>query len=165
MYQPYPGGGADPMSPAPRPPIPPSVTNAVRLMFVGAGLTAVGLILEFIGLSALKSAIRTASPTLTNAQVNTAEAVAVAFFVIIGLLSIGLWIWMALASKGGHNYARIVSSVLFGLNTLFLLINIARTGLAGGLIASLVTWLVGLGAIVMLWRKDSTAYFQPGVPR
>jgi lipopolysaccharide export LptBFGC system permease protein LptF len=160
MYQPYPGGGADPMSPAPRPPIPPSVTNAVRLMYVGAGLTAIGLILEFIGLSALKSAIRTASPTLTNAQVNTAETVAVAFFVIIGL-----WIWMALASKGGHNYARIVSSVLFGLSTLVLLVNIARTGLAGGLIASLVTWLVGLGAIILLWRKESSLYFQPGVPR
>ncbi len=113
----------------------------------------------------MKSAIRTASPTLTNAQVNTAEAVAVAFFVIIGLLSIGLWIWMAFASKGGHNYARIVSSVLFGLNTLFLLINMPARVSRAGLIASLVTWLAGLGAVVLLWRKDSSVYFQPGVPR
>jgi hypothetical protein len=165
MYQPYPGGGADPMGPPPRPPIPPSVTNAVRLMYVGAGLAAIGLILEFIGLSALKSAIRTASPTLTTSQVNSAEAVAVGIFVVVGLIGIGLWIWMALANKAGHNWARIVASVLFGLNTLFLLLSIARTGVAGGLIASLVTWLVGLGAIVLLWRKDSSAYFQPGVPR
>ncbi|MFI5270393.1 MAG: hypothetical protein ACHQ7M_23695 [Chloroflexota bacterium] len=165
MYQPYPGGGADPMGPASRPPIPPSVTNAVRLMFVGAGLAALGLILEFISLSALKSAIRTASPTLSNAQVNSAETVAIAIFVIVGLIGIGLWIWMALANKAGHNWARIVATVLFGLDTLFLLLSLARAGAAAGIIAGVVTWLVGLGATILLWRKESSLYFQPGVPR
>jgi len=165
MYQPYPGGGADPTGLTPRPPIPPSVTNAVRLMFVGAGLAALGLILEFVSLSALKTAIRNASPTLTTSQVNSAETVAIAIFVIVGLIGIGLWVWMALANKAGHNWARIVATVLFGLDTLFLLLSLARASAAAGLIAGVVTWLVGLGATILLWRKESSAYFQPGVPR
>jgi hypothetical protein len=165
MYQPYPGGGADPVGPVGRPPIPPSVTNAVRLMYVGAGLAALGLILELVSLSALKTAIRNASPNLTTAQVNSAEAVAVGIFVVVGLIGIGLWIWMALANKAGHNWARIVATVLFGLDTLFLLASLVRAGAAAGLIAGVVTWLVGLGATILLWRKESSAYFQPGVPR
>lgn len=165
MYQPYPGGGADPTGLTPRPPIPPSVTNAVRLMYVGAGLAALGLILEFISLSSLKTAIRNASPTLTNAQVNSAETVAIAIFVIVGLIGIGLWVWMALANKAGHNWARIVATVLFGLDTLFLLLSLARASTGAGLAAGVITWLVGLGATILLWRKESSAYFQPGVPR
>jgi hypothetical protein len=165
MYQPYPGGGADPTGLTPRPPIPPSVINAVRLMYVGAGLAALGLILEFVSLSALKTAIRNASPTLTNSQVNTATAVAVGIAVVVGLIGIGLWIWMALANKAGHNWARITATVFFGLDTLFLLLSLARATVATGLIAGIVTWLVGLGAIVLLWRRESSAYFQPGVPR
>ena len=26
---------------------------------------------------------------------------------------------------------------------------------------AIVTWLVGLGAVIMLWRRESTAYFKP----
>jgi hypothetical protein len=165
MYQPYPTGGADPMGQAARPPIPPSVTNAVRLMYVGAALAAIGLILEFLAIGSIKSAIKKAQPSFSTAQVHSAEVATVAIFVVVGLIGIGLWVWMALANKAGRSWARIVASVLFGLNTLFLLLQVARSGIQGGLIASMITWLVGLGAIILLWRKDSSFYFQPNAPR
>jgi hypothetical protein len=164
MYQPYPGGGANPVVTPSRPPIPSSVTNAVRLMFAGAGLTAIGIILNFVSLSALKSTVRSQSPNLTATQVNNFVTAFVVGLAIVGLVGIGLWIWMAFASRAGQNYARIVSSVLFGLDTILLLIGISRTGFQAGSLLSVLTWVAGLGAIILIWRKDSTAYFQPGRP-
>jgi hypothetical protein len=165
MYQPYPAGGANPVGPVERPPAPPSVLNAVKLMYAGAGLSALGLILEFVSLSGLKSALQKASPDLTTAQIHSLEVATVAIFTVVGLIGIGLWIWMALASKAGQNYARIVSSILFGLDTIFLLLGISRTGFQLGSIVSVLVWLCGLGAIVLVWRRESSAYFQPGVVR
>jgi hypothetical protein len=49
--------------------------------------------------------------------------------------------------------------VLFGLNTLFLLLSFVRASVSISLAFSLLVWLVGLGAIVLLWRKDSSQYF------
>jgi hypothetical protein len=165
MYQPYPAGGANPVGPVERPPAPPSVLNAVKLMYAGAGLSALSLILEFVSLSGIKSALHKASPDLTNTQIHSIEIGLVAFSTIIGLIGIGLWIWMALASKAGHNYARIVSSILFGLYTIFFLYGISRTGLQLGNLVSVLVWLAGLGAIILVWRKESSAFFQPGMIR
>ena len=64
-------------------------------------------------------------------------------------------------NKAGKPWARIVATVLFGLDTLFLLLGVARAGAAAGTLVSIVTWLIGLGAVVYLWRKDASAYFNP----
>ena len=49
-----------------------------------------------------------------------------AFAVVIGILAVGLWIWMARANAKGRTWARVVASVLFGLNTLSVLLAVAR---------------------------------------
>ncbi|HXS66410.1 MAG TPA: hypothetical protein VN767_26430 [Streptosporangiaceae bacterium] len=139
--------------------------NAVKLMYAGAGLSALGAILLFVSIGSLKTAFRNASPSLTASQVNSAVAVFVTLSVIIVLIGIGLWIWMAFATKAGKNWARIVSSVFFGLYTIVLLLNISRTGIQVGNLLNILTWLAGLGAIILLWRRESTAFFQPGVIR
>lgn len=164
MYQPYPtGGGADQVVPQ-RPPQPPSVVNAVRLMYAGAALSAIGLVFDFIGLSSVKKTLEQQHPDMTTAQIHSIETVTVAVVVIVGLLGIGLWIWMAITNGKGKSWARIVASVLFGLSTLDLLISLAGVGVRSGFILGILVWLVGLGAIILLWRKDSSAYFQPGRP-
>jgi hypothetical protein len=66
---------------------------------------------------------------------------------------------MALTCKAGKNWARIVSTVLFVLDTLFLLLGLARAGAAASSLVSILTWLIGLGAVIFLWRKDSSEYF------
>jgi hypothetical protein len=52
-----------------------------------------------------------------------------------------------------------VSSVLFGLNTLILLSSLARPHAALGVVLLGLVWLVGLGAVILLWLRDSSAYF------
>jgi hypothetical protein len=81
--------------------------------------------------------------------------------VFIGVISIGLWVWMAMMNKAGRSWARIVATVLFGLDTLLLLLGVARAGAAAGTLVSILTWVIGLGAVIYLWRKDASGYFNP----
>jgi hypothetical protein len=63
---------------------------------------------------------------------------------------------MARAVGQGRNWARILSTVLFGLATLEL---IGNHGVAQVLWAML-TWLTGLAAVWQLWRPASSAFFR-----
>jgi len=162
MYQPYPSAGQAP-EPVRREP-PPSVVMAVRFMYAGAVVSAISLVVELATLGNLKASLHKASPKLTPDQLHNLQTVVVVGSVAIGLISIGLWIWMALMNKAGKSWARVVATVLFGLDTLFLLLGLVRAGAAAGTLVSILTWLIGLGAVVFLWRRDSTEYFTAQVP-
>jgi hypothetical protein len=158
MYQPYPSGGQESMPQ--RPPAPQSVLMAVRFMYAGAALSAIEIIIGLLTVGSLRSAIRTQFPAYTTHQIHRAEIAELVVIIVIGLLAVGLWLWMARANGAGRSWARIVATVLFALSTLDLLLVVARPHASIGLLLDLVVWLVGLGAIVFLWRKDSSAYFQ-----
>jgi predicted membrane-bound spermidine synthase len=158
MYQPYPTSG-QPQEPVRMEP-PSSVLNAVRLMYVGAALSALEIVLSLVTIGSLKDAIRTASPTFTTDQLHAAEAVAIGSVIVGGLIGIGLWLWMAWANRKGRNWARIVSTVLFGINTLGVFFSLARPHASISLIFTILVWLVGLGAIVLIWNKQSAPYYQ-----
>jgi hypothetical protein len=74
---------------------------------------------------------------------------------------VALWLWMARKNGQGKNWARILSTVLFALATLDLFGVVSQPKTVLGLIFPVLTWLVGLGAIVFLWRKESTEFFKP----
>jgi hypothetical protein len=138
---------------------------AVRLMYAGAAVSALSLIVGLATIGSLRNSLHKNDPSLTTTQLHNLQAVVVVGSVAIGVISIGLWVWMALMNKAGKSWARIVSTVLFGLDTLFLLLGLARAGAAGGTLVSILTWLIGLGTIIFLWRKDSSAYFAPQAGR
>jgi hypothetical protein len=81
--------------------------------------------------------------------------------VIEAVIAIGLWLWMARANAAGRNYARITGTVLFVVYTLFLLLDLRRPSVGIGLIFAALVWLAGLGAVIMLWRRESSEYFSP----
>jgi hypothetical protein len=159
MVQPYPSAGRTPEPVRPEPPA--SVVMAVRLMYAGAVVSALSLIVGLVTIGGLRDSLHKSQPTLTPTQLHDLQTVVVVGSVFIGLVSIGLWVWMALMNKAGKPWARIVASVLFGLDTIFLLLGVARAGAAAGTLVSVLTWLIGLGAVIYLWRKDSSAYFNP----
>jgi hypothetical protein len=132
---------------------------AVRLMYVGAAVSAVSLVVGLATVGSLRTALHKSDPSLTPTQLHNLQTVVVGGSVAIGLISILLWVWMALMNKAGKSWARIVATVLFGLDTLFLLLGVARAGAAAGTLVSILIWLIGLGATILLWRKDSSGYF------
>jgi hypothetical protein len=158
MYQPYPtGGGQEPGRE--RPSAPQSVVNAVRLMYAGAAVSVIEIIVSLTSVGAVKKAIKTNYPHYTASQVHAVEVSAVAIALVFSLIGVGLWILMARVNAAGRNWARIVATVLFGINTLELLSVIARPHALLGLLFAVLLWLVGLGAIVLLWHRQSSAYF------
>jgi hypothetical protein len=159
MVQPYPSGGK-PVE-LQRPPAPQSVANAVKLMYAGAAVSTISLVISLADISGTKAAIRKARPSLTATQVNQLNTFIISLAIVSGVLGIALWLWMARANNQGKNWARILSTVLFGLATLDLLSVFGQPKTLLGLVFPLLTWLIGLGAVFLLWRPDSTAFFKP----
>jgi hypothetical protein len=145
------GQPAEPLrSPAPAP-----VLTAAKFMRGGAISSAALLIVTLPFAGDLKGDVLGHRLTPTP--------LVITLVIAIGLALIGLWLWMARATSRGKNWARILSTVLFGLATLELLSTteaIGKNGVAQVFFAAL-TWLSGLGAVWMLWRPAATAFFKP----
>jgi hypothetical protein len=159
MYEPYPTGEAEPAHAPQAPGRPPSVRGAVRLMYAGVAVSAFVIIVAVVTIGSTRSAVHSNFPGYSPSRVHKAAVALVVYEVVIQVITIGLWLWMAAASKAGKSWARIVASVLFGLNTLILASSLARPHAAFGIVLLVLVWLVGLGAIILLWRRDSSAYF------
>jgi hypothetical protein len=157
MYQPYPTPGPAQEPEQIRPPR--SVLNAVKLMYAGAALEVIAVIIAVVTIGSLKSAILARHPAYTAAQLHSAEVARTVPLVIGGLIAIGLWLWMAWANGKGRSWARIVSAVFFGINTLDLLISLLQVHAVATLIIGVVIWLIGLGAIVLIFSKESGAFY------
>jgi hypothetical protein len=159
MVQRYPSSG-NPVEPE-RLPAPPPVMNAVKLMYVGAAVSTVSLVITLADIGGLKAAIKKAQPRWTPAQVNQYDRFFIIVSLVSGVIGIALWLWMSRANNQGRNWARILSTVLFCLATLDLVGVFSQPKTALGLIFPVLTWLVGLGAVFLLWRPESTAFFKP----
>ena len=169
MCQPHPSSGqpAEPL----RPPAPSPVLTAVKLMYAGAVVSAAGLI---IGLALIIVDVTAAARgrflghSLTAPQM---RPLIITVWVVFGLVMIALWLWMARANGQGRNWARIVSTVLFGLATLQLRgdftqpVSHAGSGVMvlyyGGTVLFVAAWLAGAAAVWLLWRPASGAFFKP----
>jgi hypothetical protein len=172
MYQPFPGGAEPPESSTPTAAtVPPSITRAVRVMYVGAAASVIGIIVDLTTYHSLENALATRKDKngklLTHTQVVDLAHVEIVAFVIGGLIAAGLWIWMARGSRAGKSWARVVSTVLFAISTISAFVSIGGGALtAGGAtrIYGFVVWIIGLVAIVLLWQRASSDYFK-GAPR
>jgi hypothetical protein len=158
MYQPYPS--SEPPREAQRIEPPRSVLNAVKLMYAGAALSTISVIVALVTIGSLKSAILSKNPNFTSTQVHSAEVVGVVSAIIGGLIAVGLWLWMAWANGKGRGWARVVSAVFFGINTLDLLVSIAQVHAVATLILGVLVWLAGLGAIVLIFSKESAPFYK-----
>lgn len=156
MYQPYPQGGETPPERS-RPTPPRPVRTAVLLMYVGAALTAITLVVTVVTLHTIETAILNNS-TYTPRQAHQLAIAAIVEYAV----TLGLWLLMAWGNRAGQNWARITATVLFALNTLGLLLNVVRGSASISVLFAGLVWLVGLGAVVLLWRKESSQYFAAG---
>jgi hypothetical protein len=178
MSQSYPSSGqpAEPL----RPPAPAPVLAAVKLMYAGAAVVTVTLIISVALIGDTKAALRKANPGLTAAQVRDLNTL-ITLAIVSGLVLIGAWLWLAWVNGQGRNWARILSTVLSGLAAVELIgqypgrqlghfvlggqvqpvIHYGFGVTALALIVPALTWLVGAAAVWLLWRPASSAFFKP----
>jgi hypothetical protein len=161
MYQRFPGNAAQSSEPSSPANVPQSVLRAVRVMYVGLAASLIGIVVDMTTLSATRSEILKQNPGYTQAQLNNAEHLQIGLFIAAGLIGAALWLWMAQSCRAGKGWARVVSTVFFGIETLSVLAG-ATAVQSGGLtrIYGFVVWVIGLIAVVLLWQRSSSAYFR-----
>jgi hypothetical protein len=145
------------------PGLPATMRKAVRFMLAGAAITAVFAVFEVIATIVDKNAIDVNGKPPTSSELATGIIILIVSYAVY----IMLWILMARFNRAGQKWARIVSSVLFAISTWQLYETI--DSLHGGevitvadiiyIIFTIGAWAAGVGAIAMLWRPQSTAYF------
>jgi hypothetical protein len=139
---------------------PRSVLNAVRLMCAGAALELAVMVTVLVTLGSVRSAI---VQDFTATQWHSTMLTQVVPVLASAPIGAGVWLWLAWANGRGYDWARPAFMALFGLVTIELLI-----GLGGGtasyapadLIATTVLWLAGLAAMVLIFSKTASPYYQ-----
>lgn len=157
-YGPMPG---EPQrGPVSRGPAPPSVLNAVRLMFVGAALGLLGLIVLLATKGTLKKDILKHNQDYDAQKLNDAVNVAITVGVVIAIIFIALYVLLALQVGKGKNWARIVTWVLAGLGLLSALTSLAQPEPAASRVLTLIGGVIDLAIIVFLAQRPSNEYFR-----
>lgn len=121
-------------APAPRPGIPTPVKAAAVLMYIGAGLEVLDAILALVG-----------------GVSGIYQAIGAAFIA-------GLWIWLAVKSRAGRNWARITGTILFALDTIFLVV-VIRFSTALAAAGASLNWVLGLVCVILLWQRSCSPFF------
>ena len=153
----------NPMAYAPRPdvPQPTSILQAVRLMYVGAALSAVSVLLGFTQTDAMREAVEDSSPTLSESEVDTAVTIGMGFAVVFGLVGIGLWIWMAVMNGQGKSWARVVATVFGGLSVVGTLLTLAGGGATTlAIVTNLLSLALAAVILFLLYRPESSRYYE-----
>ena len=141
-----------------RPPRP--VRNAVRLMCAGAVLTLASVVTVLVTLGGVRSA---AAYDLGARQWPFVMLTQVGFWLASAPIAAGVWLWLAWANGRGYDWARPAFMAFFGLLTIALLLGLGEGTLLyapADLTATTVLWLVGLAAIVLIFSKTASPYYQ-----
>jgi len=174
VFPQYPGGG---VGMPPKPPMPQTVLRAHYCILAGAVLAAASVLLTLTQIGSIRSILQTGDPSADQTTINSLVTATIVAACVFGAIEVGLWIWMAFATKAGRNWARILSTVFFGLNaagTVFGGLADFASSSSGSTnttfassdttLGQICSWLgfgVGLAAIILLWNKASTPYFKP----
>jgi hypothetical protein len=145
--------------------IPGPVRKAVRFMLAGGAATAIVGIFLLIATIADKNALTDSSgKKLSNSEFTSGVVGTVITYVVL----VAIWVLMARMNRSGRNWARILASVFCAISTYdaFTLVN----SLTGGetitvvgvvyIAFTLLIWVIGVLAIALLWRSESSAYFR-----
>lgn len=153
------------------PPQPPSLRYAVYLMYVGAGVALLGVVTALSLYGKIKTEIFNREQTNSHqirAPYNVAELHRIAngsfvILIVAGVICVLLWLWMAWANNRASGWARIAASVLFALITVEAAVSRSEAPVPLISVGFIVLeWVVGLGAVVLLWRRETTVYIGPG---
>jgi hypothetical protein len=134
------------------PPSTRSVEAAVRLMYAGAAITTLSLVISMVSVDFLGRA----ADRLRILGHHQPLPAALSVGMVSGLAIIAIWLVMARAIGQGKSRARFVSTLLFGLATLHIFGNKG----VPTLVFAFATWLLGLAALWLLWRPASREFFK-----
>ena len=142
---------------------PRSVRDAVWLMCAGAVVSLAAAIADIATRSELRAVI--ARTPVTRNLIGAATTATFTQAAVVNMVGVVLFLVMARWTGKGSITARTLACVLFGLRTVTVLIGPGElSALSPWPVAvrvlTVLGWLAGLGAIVFLWQKTSTAFIR-----
>jgi hypothetical protein len=146
-----------PAPPRPRPPT--SVLAAAWLMYSGAALSVLSTLVDLAIIGSIKNAFLASHPLLPGNTVKSFAAGASAGVLIGGGVVVALWLWLAFASKQGAGWARTVGTVLFGIDTFFMVATLGTRGIGVTKGIGAVVWLIALVTVILLWQRTASRFF------
>lgn len=101
--------------------------------------------------------LSTGAANVSASDLDAIIAITAATTVFFAAISVAIAVLVALFIRKGHNWARIVATVFAGLG----LFGLANLTMAGALMAVLtvLSILLPIAAVILLWMKPSTEYF------
>jgi hypothetical protein len=136
----------------------PAMQRAVQLICAGAAVALISGIVS--GLTTHNITFYSTNSSSSTATVHNSSSLAVG--IVVGVITGLLWLWMAWKTGSGRSWARVVSTVFFGFACLGLIGDIASVATSHAVlpfILSLVSWGVGLAALLQLWKRESSDFF------
>jgi len=137
------------------------VSVAVKLMWAGAALTGLSVVLGLTQTEGIREELST-QQLPTGTTLDAAVTAAIVATIVVGVITAALWVLMAIMNRRGKTWARIVATVLGALN---ILVNLLALGGAGGvrpsisLVSGVVSVLLAAVVIVLLWRPESSRWY------
>jgi len=139
---------------------PMSVLTAIKIMYAGAIASVLRAVVYVATQGSGKTAIERRYPHMQAGTVSTLTHVTVIAGVIVCLLGAVGFAWTARSCKSGRNWARVTATVLFVLGFLAAVYDLVSPRATAVRITSFVVCLIGLAAVVLLWRGSSSAWFK-----
>ena len=142
--------------------VPGKVHSAVRLMYTGFAATALDVVLSLVALGRYthdanidKEFSRTAAQGTANQM-----AGAVTIGLVADLLGLACWAWLAVATRRGNGWTRIVGAVLLGVYSICTLIVVFGTKRdPGAQLTTLVVWALGVATVIPLFSQQARDFF------
>lgn len=144
---------------------PRSVRDAVWLMYAGAAVSLAAAIADIATRSELRAVI--ARTPMARNLIGTVTTATFTQAAVVNMVGVVLFLVMARWTGKGSITARTLACVLFGLRTVAVLIGPGELSAlspwpVAARVLTVLGWLAGLGAIVFLWQKTSTAFIKAG---
>jgi hypothetical protein len=140
------------------------------MMWIGAAVTVLGSLSAFLFVDQIREEVE--AQALEDGQVvnetalDAAVTFGLVFALVSGLLTAGLWVWMAVMNGKGRSWARIVATVFASLGIVFGLIGLLGAGLGGAgpvtapdVVRQIITLGLAIGTTVLLWSKQNATYY------
>lgn len=145
--------------PAPVPTLPDPMSRAVMLMkYAGPALQLIGVVLTFVRRDTIRDTFADQFPNYSTSELDGAVNASLTFAVVVGAIGIALWLWMAAKNGAGRSWARVVATVLGGLNILFTILSL-NAGDAIVLVINIASIVVAGWVLYLLYRPESSQYY------
>jgi len=145
--------------------IPGPVRKAVRFMLAGGAVTFIVGVFLIIAFIVDKNVLTDSSGNKLSTSQFTSNIVGSAINYVI---LVAIWVLMARMNRSGRNWARILASVFCAISSYdaYRLVNsltkneFISVPIIVYIVGTLIIWALGVLAIAMLWRSESSAYFK-----